>query len=131
MVSSFHNSYAKCISGFFPSRMLYVPVHHNVFYFISVYLVFSLVENPEGKRRIGRPSGTWEDDNKMEVEGKGARTWIGFIWLKIRWSVLSNVINIWLRNIQEILCQATEDKYCFMTLKRSPTVHHLLPLSSI
>ena len=27
-VSSFHNSYAKCISGFFPSRMLYIPGHH-------------------------------------------------------------------------------------------------------
>jgi hypothetical protein len=34
---------------------------------------------------------------------------ISFIWLRIRRSVLSNVISTWLRNIQEILCQATED----------------------
>ena len=47
-------------------------------------IVLSLVEDPEGKRRIGRPSRTWEDDIKMEANGKDGRAWTGFIWLRIR-----------------------------------------------
>jgi hypothetical protein len=45
----------------------------------------------------------------MEVKGKDGRAWTGFIWLRIRRPVFSNVINILLRDIQEILCQTTED----------------------
>jgi hypothetical protein len=80
--------------------MLYVPAHHNVFDFISVFLAFSLVWDPEGKRRIGSPSRRREDDIKMEVKGKDGKAWTGLIWLRIRRSLLSNVINIWLRDIQ-------------------------------
>ena len=76
---------------------------------LPLFIVFSLVGDPEGKRRIGRPSRIWEDEIKMEVKEKDEMAWTGFIWHKIRRSVLSNVITIWLRNAQEILCQATED----------------------
>jgi hypothetical protein len=37
-----------------------------------------LVEKPEGKRTLGRPSRRWEDNIKIDVEkvGGGCRDWI-------------------------------------------------------
>jgi hypothetical protein len=45
----------------------------------KVYKV--LVENPEGKRPLGRPSRRWEDGIRMDVRERGLGVLIGFDWL--------------------------------------------------
>jgi hypothetical protein len=44
----------------------------------GVYRV--LVGKPEGKRRLGRPTFTWEDNIKMDLQEEGCG---GMDWLKI------------------------------------------------
>jgi hypothetical protein len=48
----------------------------------KVYTV--LVEEPEGKRRLGSPRGNWEDGIKMELRETSWEVLIGFDWLIIR-----------------------------------------------
>ena len=39
---------------------------------------------PEGKRPLGRPRSTWEDNIKMGLQEAGwMGPWTGLIWLKI------------------------------------------------
>ena len=47
----------------------------------GVYRV--LAEKPEGKRPIGRPRHTWEDNIKMDLQEVGLGGWTGSSWLKI------------------------------------------------
>ena len=44
----------------------------------GVYSV--LVGKPEGKRPLGRPRRSWDDNIKMEW---GLESWTGLIWFKI------------------------------------------------
>jgi hypothetical protein len=48
----------------------------------KVYKV--LVEKPEGKKPLGRPSRRWEDEVRMDLRetGLGGGVWIGFDWLR-------------------------------------------------
>ena len=47
----------------------------------SVYR--DLVEEPEGKRPLGRPMRRWEDNIKMDLEEVRWGAWTGLIWLTI------------------------------------------------
>jgi len=49
----------------------------------DVYRV--LVWKPEGKRPLGRPMRSWEDNIKMGLQevGCGRGAWIGLIWLRL------------------------------------------------
>ena len=47
----------------------------------SVYRV--LLEKPEGKRSLGRPSCRWEDNIKMDLQEVGWGVWTGSSWLRI------------------------------------------------
>jgi hypothetical protein len=42
----------------------------------------ALVSKPEGKRPLGRPGRSLEDNNNMGLRKHGA-VWTGFIWLRI------------------------------------------------
>jgi len=42
-----------------------------------------LVEQPEGKRPIGRPRHSWENNIKMDLQEVGCRAWTGLSWLRI------------------------------------------------
>jgi hypothetical protein len=42
-----------------------------------------LVGRPEGRRPLGRPRRTWEDNIKMDLREMGLAMWIGFVWLRI------------------------------------------------
>jgi hypothetical protein len=58
----------------------------------DVYRV--LVVKPEGKRTLGRPRHSWEDNNKMnlkEVECEGM-DWIEVVQDGDRWRVVVNVV---------------------------------------
>jgi len=46
----------------------------------GVYRV--LVEKPEGKRPLGRPMHSWEDNINMDLEVEWG-AWTGLIWLRI------------------------------------------------
>jgi hypothetical protein len=46
----------------------------------NVYKV--LVENPEGKRPLGRPRHRWEDGIRMDLGEIGLGVWIGFDCLR-------------------------------------------------
>jgi hypothetical protein len=46
----------------------------------NVYKV--LVEQPEGKRPLGRPRRKWEDGFRMDLREIGLGVWIGFDWLR-------------------------------------------------
>jgi hypothetical protein len=56
-----------------------------------------LVEKPEGRRPLGRPRRTWEDNFKMDLQEVG---WDGVAWIDMaqdrdRWRALVNaVINL-------------------------------------
>jgi hypothetical protein len=56
-----------------------------------------LVGNPEGKRPLGRPRHSWEDNIKMDLRGIG---WGGMDWIDLaqdrdQWRALVNtVINL-------------------------------------
>jgi hypothetical protein len=41
-----------------------------------------LVENPEGKRALGRPRRRWVDNIKMDFK-RDTMGWYGLIWLRI------------------------------------------------
>jgi len=58
----------------------------------GVYRV--LVVKPEGKRTLGRPRRSWEDNNKMnllEVECEGM-DWIEVFQDRDRWRVMVNAV---------------------------------------
>ena len=42
-----------------------------------------LVENPSGKRPLGRPRHRWEDNIKVDVQEISLGAWIGLIWVRI------------------------------------------------
>jgi hypothetical protein len=41
------------------------------------------VGKPDGKRPLGRPGRSWEDNIKIDLQEVGWKTWSGFIWPKI------------------------------------------------
>jgi hypothetical protein len=45
----------------------------------NVYKI--LVENPEGKRPLGRPRHRWKDGIQMDLVGDWPRVWNVFKWL--------------------------------------------------
>ena len=47
----------------------------------GVHRVF--VAKPEGKRPLGRPRRTWEDNIKWICRKYGVRVWTGSSWLRI------------------------------------------------
>jgi hypothetical protein len=53
-----------------------------------------LVENPEGKRSLGRPRHGWIDNIKMDLLeiGLGVVDWIGMAQDRYRWRALVNAI---------------------------------------
>ena len=48
---------------------------------IGVYRI--LVGKSEGKGRLGRPRGRWEDNIKMDLQEVGWGVWTGSSWLRI------------------------------------------------
>ena len=42
-----------------------------------------LVGKPEGKRPLGRPRRTWEDNIKMDLQEVECGLWTGLFWLRI------------------------------------------------
>jgi hypothetical protein len=42
-----------------------------------------LVGKPEGKRPLGRPRRSWEDNSKMDIQEVGWGEWTGLSWLRI------------------------------------------------
>jgi hypothetical protein len=42
-----------------------------------------LVGKPEGKRPLGRPRNTWEDNTKIDLQHVGGVVGIGWSWLRI------------------------------------------------
>jgi len=53
-----------------------------------------LVGKPEGKRPLGRPRHTWEDNIKMDLQevGCGGMDWIELAQDRDRWQPLVNVV---------------------------------------
>jgi hypothetical protein len=43
-----------------------------------------LVENPEGKRPLGRPRRRWEDNIRIDLQEVGCGVWTGLGWLRYR-----------------------------------------------
>ena len=58
----------------------------------SVYRV--LLEKPEGKRSLGRPSCRWEDNIKMDLQevGWGGRDWIELAQDRNSWRTFVNAV---------------------------------------
>jgi hypothetical protein len=54
----------------------------------------ALVEKPERKRPLGRPSCRWEDNFKMDLQeiGCGGMDWIELTEDRNRWQALVNVV---------------------------------------
>jgi hypothetical protein len=42
-----------------------------------------LVENPEGKRQLGRPRRRWVDNIRMDLGEWDGVMWTGLVWLRI------------------------------------------------
>jgi hypothetical protein len=42
-----------------------------------------LVGKPDGKRPLGRPKHSWEDNIKMDLQEVGCKIWTGLSWLRI------------------------------------------------
>jgi hypothetical protein len=56
-----------------------------------------LVGRPEGKRPLGRPRRRWEDNIKMDLEGRGidGANWIWLAQDRVRWrAFVSTVMNL-------------------------------------
>ena len=53
-----------------------------------------LVGKPEGKRPLGRPRRTWEDNIKMDLQevGCGGMDWIKLAQDRDRWLALVNAV---------------------------------------
>jgi hypothetical protein len=57
-----------------------------------------LVERPEGRRPLGRPTRRWDDNIKMDLQEVG---WVDMDWIELaqyrdRWRALLNaVMNLW------------------------------------
>jgi hypothetical protein len=53
-----------------------------------------LVEKPEGKRPLGRPRRTWEDNIRMDLQevGFGGMDWIGPAQDRDSWRAIVNVV---------------------------------------
>jgi hypothetical protein len=53
-----------------------------------------LVRKPEGKRPLGRPTHSWEDDIRMELRpiGWGVMDWIDLAQDRNQWRALVNTI---------------------------------------
>jgi hypothetical protein len=53
-----------------------------------------LVGKPEGKRPLGRPTGTWEDNIKMGIQevGCGGMDWLELARDRDRWRALVNAV---------------------------------------
>jgi hypothetical protein len=61
-------------------------------------LYILLVEKPEGKTPLGRPSHRWVDNIKMHLReiGWGGMDWIDLAQDRYQWRVLVNTImNLW------------------------------------
>ena len=58
----------------------------------GVYMV--LVGKPEGKRQLGRPRRTWEDNIKIDLQevGCGYMDWIGLAQDRDRWRTLVRAV---------------------------------------
>jgi hypothetical protein len=58
----------------------------------GVYRV--LVGKPKGKRPLGRPRRSWEDNIKMDIQevGCGGMDWIGLAQDRDRWRALVNAV---------------------------------------
>jgi hypothetical protein len=57
-----------------------------------------LVGRPEGRRSLGRPRHSWEDNIKMDLQevGWGGMDWIDMAQDRDRWRALvSAVMNLW------------------------------------
>jgi hypothetical protein len=52
-----------------------------------------LVGRPEGKKTLGRPRRTWEDNIKMDLQEVGWGAWTGLIWLRIERALVNAVMN--------------------------------------
>jgi hypothetical protein len=64
----------------------------------GVYRV--LVGKTEGKRRLGRPRRSWEDNIKADLQeaGCGGMDWIGLAQDRGRWRAIVNaVMNLWVQ----------------------------------
>jgi hypothetical protein len=53
-----------------------------------------LVEKPEGKRLLGRPRRTWEDNIKMDLYevGRGCADWMELAQDRDRWRALVGIV---------------------------------------
>ena len=70
-----------------------------------------LTAKPEGKRLLGRPSCTWENDIKTHLKGKYGEgvDWIDLAQDGHKWrAVVNTLMNFWLHKMQGILCLAEE-----------------------
>jgi len=57
-----------------------------------------LVGKPEGKRLLGSPRRSWQDDMKMDLQEMGCRNmeWIDLAQDRDKWrAVLNAVMNLW------------------------------------
>jgi hypothetical protein len=62
------------------------------------YVYGVLVGIPEGKRRLGRPRHSWEDNIKMDLRETGidGANWIRLAQDRVRWrAFVSTVMNLW------------------------------------
>jgi hypothetical protein len=60
----------------------------------GVYVYRVLVGKPEGKRPLGRPRRTWEDNVKMDLQEVrcGCLDWIGLDQDRDRWRALVSAV---------------------------------------
>jgi hypothetical protein len=52
------------------------------------------MENPEGKKPLGRARLMWEDNIKMDLReiGRGGTTWIHLVQDRDQWRALANTV---------------------------------------
>jgi len=64
-----------------------------------------LVGKPEGKRPLGRPRRTWEDNIKMDLQevGGGCGDWMELVQDRDRWrELVSTVMNLRVKKMRGI-----------------------------